>query len=117
MPPNSPNLLIVDDDETIQRLLVIAAQDLGWRPVAAGSGLEAMDMLDPGIEAIILDHGLPGMNGLQTLVRIREKSPHVPVIMLTGLNDAETAVQALRAGADDYLTKPFELKRLFDLLR
>jgi DNA-binding NtrC family response regulator len=114
---SSPNLLIVDDDETIQRLLVIAAQDLGWRPIAAGSGLEAMEILDSAIEAVILDHGLPGMDGIQTLARIREKSPTLPVIMLTGLNDAETAVQALRAGADDYLTKPFELKRLFDLLR
>ena len=116
-PLNSPNLLIVDDDETIQRLLVIAAQDLGWRPVAALSGQEALAVLDSNIEAIILDHGLPGMNGIQTLVKVRERFPSVPVIMLTGLNDAETAVQALRAGADDYLTKPFELKRLFDLLR
>ena len=116
--PNfSPNLLIVDDDETIQRLLVIAAQDLGWRPVAAGSGSVALATLDSAIEAVILDHGLPGMDGIQTLVRIRQKFPLLPVIMLTGLNDAETAVQALRAGADDYLTKPFELKRLFDLLR
>ena len=118
--PNSPdlvpNLLIIDDDETIQRLLVIAAQDLGWRPVAAGSGNEGLDLLDTEIEAVILDHGLPGMNGIETLVRIRARSPQVPVVMLTGLNDAETAVQALRAGADDYLTKPFELKRLFDLL-
>jgi DNA-binding NtrC family response regulator len=120
MPPgsnNAPNLLIVDDDETIQRLLVIAAQDLGWRPVAAGSGQEALEMLSPQLDAVILDHGLPGMNGLETLGRLREHYPELPVIMLTGLNDAETAVQALRAGADDYLTKPFELKRLFDLLR
>ncbi|MEO5715572.1 MAG: sigma-54 dependent transcriptional regulator [Luteolibacter sp.] len=120
MPPSTatpPNLLIVDDDETIQRLLVIAAQDLGWRPCATGSGQEALGQIDAGIEAVVLDHGLPGMNGIETLVRIREMFPTVPVIMLTGLNDAETAVQALRAGADDYLTKPFELKRLFDLLR
>ncbi len=114
---SSPNLLIVDDDETIQRLLVIAAQDLGWRPRATGSGHEALGQLDAGIEAVVLDHGLPGMNGIETLIRIREMFPTLPVIMLTGLNDAETAVQALRAGADDYLTKPFELKRLFDLLR
>ncbi len=114
---NPPNLLIIDDDETIQRLLVIAAQDLGWRPISAGSGHEGLKALAPGLEAVILDHGLPGMDGLQTLVRIREYSATLPVIMLTGLNDAETAVQALRAGADDYLTKPFELKRLFDLLR
>ncbi len=119
MPPSSPppNLLIVDDDETIQRLLVIAAQDYGWRPLAAGSGLEALELLNHSTEAVILDHGLPGMDGIQTLIRIRERAPQLPVIMLTGLNDAETAVQALRVGADDYLTKPFELKRLFDLLR
>lgn len=114
--PLPPNLLIVDDDETIQRLLSIAANDNGWRPLAVETGQEALDSLNPSIEAIILDHGLPGMDGIQTLVRIRERDPQVPVVMLTGLNDAETAVQTLRAGADDYLTKPFELKRLFDLL-
>lgn len=113
----SSNLLIVDDDETIQRLLVIAAQDQGWKPLAAGTGMEALEMLNPEIEAVILDHGLPGMDGIKTLMRIREKYENLPVIMLTGFNDAETAVQALKAGADDYLTKPFELKRLFDLLR
>ncbi len=113
----TPNLLIVDDDETIQRLLVIAAQDLGWRPIACGSGQEALGLLGENLDAVILDHGLPGMNGLETLEKIRGRAPHLPVVMLTGLNDAETAVQALRAGADDYLTKPFELKRLFDLLR
>lgn len=113
---NAPNLLIVDDDETIQRLLVIAAQDRGWRPVVAGSGQEALDLLAPSLSAIVLDHGLPGMDGIQTLARIRQRFPSLPVIMLTGLNDAETAVKALREGAADYVTKPFELKRLFDLL-
>ena len=114
---SNANLLIVDDDETIQRLLVIAAQDQGWRPQTASSGPQALSLLNPSIEAIILDHGLPGMDGLQVLSLIRESCPDVPVVMLTGLNDAETAVQALRAGATDYVTKPFELKRLFDLLR
>jgi two-component system response regulator AtoC len=115
--PSFPNLLIVDDDEIIQRLLVFAAQDFGWRPVSAFSGGEALELLNPAIEAVILDYGMPGMNGMDTLLKIRENHPSLPVIMLTGLNDAETAVQALRAGADDYLTKPFELKRLFDVLR
>ncbi len=116
-PSCTPNLLIVDDDETIQRLLFIAAQDLGWRPVVAGSGQQALDMLNPGIEAVLLDHGLPGMDGIQTLRHIREYSASLPVVMLTGLDRAETAVLALRAGADDYVTKPFELKRLFGILR
>lgn len=113
---NVANLLIVDDDETIQRLLVIAAQDLGWRTDVAGSGSRALELLSPSITAVVLDHTLPGMDGIQTLKRIRQRFPSLPVIMLTGLNDAETAVQAMRAGAADYLTKPFELKRLFNIL-
>ncbi len=118
IPHSSPNLLIVDDEETIQRLLVIAAQDLGWRPFAVSTGMAALEKLaQPGIEAVILDHGLPGMNGIDTLIKIRQLDQTLPVIMLTGLNEAETAVQALRAGANDYLTKPFELKRLFDILQ
>jgi len=117
LPETNANLLIVDDDETIQRLLVIAAQDQGWRPQTASSGKQAISLLHSSYEAVILDHGLPGMDGIQVLTLIRESYPDIPVIMLTGLNDAETAVQALRAGATDYVTKPFELKRLFDLLR
>lgn len=115
--PDRPNLLIVDDDETIQRLLVMAAKDHGWQPCTAGSGQGALEALDEGIEVVVLDHGLPDMDGIRVLERIRETRPGLPVIMLTGFNDAETAVKALRAGAADYLTKPFELKRLFDLLR
>ncbi len=116
-PTESPNLLIVDDDTTIQSLLVMAAKDHGWYPQVAGSGREALGSVNDGTEAVVLDHGLPDLDGISTLVRLRERHPNLPVIMLTGLNDAETAVRALRAGAADYLTKPFELKRLFDLLR
>ena len=116
-PDDTPNLLIVDDDDTIQRLLVIAAKDHGWRPLAAGTGAEALAAVGAATEAVVLDHGLPDMDGISTLTQLREQHPDLPVIMLTGLNDAETAVKALRAGAADYLTKPFELKRLFDLLR
>lgn len=112
-----PNLLIVDDDGTIQRLLAIAAKDHGWRPRVADNGHDALAAVDDAIQAVVLDHGLPGMDGIETLERLRTRFPELPVIMLTGLNDAEMAVKALRAGAADYLTKPFELKRLFDLLR
>ena len=111
------NLLIVDDDETIQRLLAIAAKDHGWHPLAAGSGQEAYKLIHTGIDAVIMDIGLPGMDGIETIGKLHEKFPDVPVIMLTGTDDASTAVQALKAGASDYLTKPFELQRLFDLLR
>jgi len=112
----SANLLIVDDDETIQHLLTIAAKDFGWHTVIASSGTEALELFNPSINAVVLDQRLPGMSGIQTLEKIRRISRFVPVVMLTGLNEAETAVQAIRAGATDYLTKPFELKRLFQIL-
>lgn len=114
--PSSPNLLIVDDDETIQKLLAMAASDHGWTSVAAYTGAEAIRILNPDILAIVLDLSLPGIDGLETLRRIHEKNPDTPVIMLTGTNDAETAVKAIKAGATDYLTKPFEIQRLFDII-
>ncbi len=117
MNPSQPNLLIVDDDGTIQRLLAMAARELGWLPVVAASGKEAIALINPAIEAVVLDLGLPGIDGIETIGLLHERFPDVPVIMLTGRNDAETAVQALKAGATDYVTKPFELQRLFDLLR
>ncbi|MEP2774390.1 MAG: sigma-54 dependent transcriptional regulator [Luteolibacter sp.] len=117
MTSTSPNLLIVDDDETIQRLLAMAARDHGWKPVAALSGTEAIGLLTPSISAVVLDLGLPGIDGLETQRLIHEKRPGIPVIMLTGTNDAETAVKALKGGAADYLTKPFEIQRLFDVIR
>lgn len=116
-PEDAPNLLIVDDDSTIQRLLEMAAKDQGWRPETVGNGHEALSVIGEATEAVVLDHGLPDMDGMEVLSRIRDRFPDLPVIMLTGLNDAETAVKALRSGAADYLTKPFELKRLFDILR
>ena len=117
MSSTNSNLLIVDDDDTIQRLLAIAAKDHGWHPIAARSGQEAIELIAPGIQAVIMDVGLPGMDGIETISKLHELFPEVPVIMLTGMNDASTAVQALKAGARDYITKPFELQRLFDLLR
>ncbi len=73
-------------------------------------------MMDSNIKAVVLDHGLPDGDGITAMGEIRAKFPDVPVIMLTGLNDAETAVRALKAGADDYITKPFELERLFTVI-
>ena len=116
-PEATANLLIIDDDESLRNLLIIAARSRGWNPAAAETGREGYLLLSAGIKAVVLDHGLPDGDGIQALSNLRRKHPEVPVIMLTGLNDAETAVRALRAGADDYLTKPFELERLFNVIQ
>ena len=116
-PEATPNLLIVDDDEAVRDLLIVAAKSRGWHPVAAASGGEGCHRLNFAIKAVVLDHGLPDGDGIQVLARLRQKCPAVPVVLLTGHNDAETAVRAIRAGADDYLTKPFELERLFSVIQ
>jgi DNA-binding NtrC family response regulator len=113
----TPNLLIVDDDEAVRDLLLVAAKSRGWHPVAAASGGEGCHWLNSAIKAVVLDHGLPDGDGIEVLARLRQKCPAVPVVLLTGHNDAETAVRAIRAGADDYLTKPFELERLFSVIQ
>lgn len=114
---NAPNLLIVDDDESLRNLLIMAARSRGWNATAADSIRSGCDSLQNGIKAVVLDHGLPDGDGIEALGLLRRKRPDVPVVMLTGLNDAETAVRALKSGADDYLTKPFELERLFTVIQ
>lgn len=118
MPSNEvpPDLLIIDDDEALRNLLVMAAKGRGWRPVEAATGGAGCALLTASIKAVVLDHGLPDGSGLEVLGRLRKICAGVPVVMLTGCNDAETAVRALRAGAADYLTKPFELERLFGVI-
>lgn len=111
------NLLIIDDDETLRNLLSIAARSRGWHPVAATTGHEGLLLLESNIRAVVLDHGLPDEDGIRVLSRLRQKCPNVPVIMLTGFNDVETAVRALKMGADDYLTKPFEIEHLFTVIQ
>lgn len=111
------NLLIIDDDETLCNLLSIAAKSRGWHPVTATTGQEGLRLLESNIRAVVLDHGLPDEDGIRVLTRLREKCHNMPVVMLTGLNDVETAVRAVKLGADDYLTKPFDLENLFTVIQ
>ena len=115
-----PDLLIIDDDENIRNLLGMAARSRGWRPVSCGSGGEGVRTLNElrqHIKAIVLDHGLPDGDGISFIAALHAVRPEVPVVMLTGLDHAETAIRAVRAGADDYITKPFDLERLFGVIQ
>jgi len=64
-PKVSPNFLIVDDDESLRTLLLMAARGRGWHPVAAGSGAAGCQLLTPAIKVVVLDHGLPDGDGIQ----------------------------------------------------
>ncbi len=104
-------ILVVDDDANVQRLLEYTLKQEGYEVVIASDGAEAVRLW--GAEApdlILLDVTLPKLDGYQVATRIRAEAPantHVPIIMLTAEREVEQKVRGLRAGADDYLIKPF----------
>jgi DNA-binding response OmpR family regulator len=104
---NSASVLVVDDDADIRDLVCRLLERAGLNPSRAGDGEEGLRKffkLHPDL--VVLDISMPGMSGLKTLERIRDLSD-VPVLMLTARDTEPDKVYGLRAGADDYMTKPF----------
>jgi DNA-binding NtrC family response regulator len=108
-----PAVLIVEDE----RVLALAMSDYlsrhGFEPTVAGSGEAALDAIhhaEPDL--IVLDYQLPGIDGLEVLREVRQRAPQAAVVMLTAHGGVKTAVEAMRAGAFDYLTKPVDLEEL-----
>ncbi len=111
------NLIIADDDSTIRRLLEIKATHFGFHPITAKNGEEVFKLLNDDLDVILLDVKMPKMDGLQCLQKLAESNNKTPVIMLSNEHDASVAMQAVKLGALDYLTKPFNLDELFTSLR
>jgi DNA-binding NtrC family response regulator len=107
------NILLVDDDSAFRHVLGGELQRLGYATSAAGTGEEAVRRVaecEPDI--VLLDLRLPHMNGLEALKAIHEKAPAVEVIMLTGHGSIDTAIEAIRLGAFDYVVKPCPLDEI-----
>jgi len=113
----SARILIVDDDPQIRRVLRTALVAQGYEVADTRNGEEALEKLrDEKIDLVILDVNMPGMSGMETCREIRSTSD-IPIIMLT-VRDAEPdKVEALDAGADDYITKPFGSPELLARIR
>jgi len=109
---NEGFILVVDDDARTRSLERFVLLEEGFTVVQAGSGEEALDILaDRKPTLVMLDVGLPGIDGFTTCQRIRELS-QVPIIMVTGRERDEDKVRGLECGADDYVTKPFSTTEL-----
>lgn len=113
----SKPVLVVEDDELQREMLMsLLRRKLELGSLSASDGRKALDILasDQGssIKLLIMDMNMPVMSGMETLDIVRQQYPHLPVVMLTGNKDIETAVAAMKRGATDYLTKPFEGERL-----
>ena len=101
-------ILIVDDDPEIHSLLRACLSPLGHEIVATDNGRQGLEMLQTGqFSVAILDLMLPDLNGMEILRRIRKERPEIEIIVLTAYASLETAIEALRLGAYDYVTKPF----------
>ncbi len=106
-------LLIVDDDETHRRSLAEAFDRPGYEVSNLPDGRQAVERVRrEDVDVVLLDVLMPGLNGLETLVQIRELRPLTEVIFLTGHADVQTAVEAIAKGAFDYVAKPVDLPEL-----
>jgi DNA-binding NtrC family response regulator len=104
-------ILIVDDDEAIRELLKDFFQGLGYEIITAANGSEAFTMISRhNFDCIISDHVMPDMNGLEFLERLRDTKKKVPFLMITGYPTIETAVEVMKRGGYDYITKPLQLE-------
>jgi NtrC-family two-component system response regulator AlgB len=106
-------LLIVDDEKNIRRNLVAFFESCGHRAGAAASGAEALGALgESAFELVLTDYRMAEMNGLELLREIKRRRPDTLVILMTAYATVENAVEAMKAGAYDYLTKPFSLAQI-----
>jgi two-component system KDP operon response regulator KdpE len=111
-------VLAVDDNSTLRRTLRVTLTDLGYTVMEAARGEEALSIIRVSwIDAVLLDVDMPGMGGVETCKGIRRLNPRLPVLMLSVLDSDDDVVVALDAGADDYISKPFQLRTLAARLR
>ena len=106
-------ILVVDDDLTIRTLLEKVLAGEGYTVVSAISGEEGVEVAErESPDLILLDVGLPGIDGIEALARIKKNDTDVAAIMITAQGSIQTAVRAMKAGARNYITKPFNTDEL-----
>jgi two-component system response regulator AtoC len=105
-------ILVVDDEERIRRLIEAALVQRGDRVLTAANGREALEKLDDSVDLVLTDLRMPDKDGLELLSEARKKGLTMPVIVMTAYGTVNSAVEAMRRGAFDYITKPFDLDEL-----
>ncbi|HEV7692006.1 MAG TPA: sigma-54 dependent transcriptional regulator [Hyphomonadaceae bacterium] len=108
-------VLVVDDDPTQRRLMQAAAEKQGFRARLAENGEKALEEASDvrnGVDVVLLDLVMPGLTGMETLERLMERRPDLPVIVLTATGGIDTVVSAMRAGAVDFFVKPASPERI-----
>ena len=110
-------VLVVDDEPPIRKLLRMGLTAHGYQVIEAPNGKTALEMLGEAPDLVILDLGLPDMQGHELLRMIRARNESLPIVVLSSRSDEAGKVQALDFGADDYVTKPFGMDELLARMR
>jgi two-component system NtrC family response regulator len=111
MKPES--ILVVDDDESLRRVTQLQLEEAGFRVSTAAKGSEALEQMEEDEPALVItDLKMPGLSGMDLLKKIRESYPQTTVLMITAFGTIQTAVEAMKAGAYDYITKPIDYEEL-----
>ncbi|MEN9401915.1 MAG: hypothetical protein RL091_618, partial [Verrucomicrobiota bacterium] len=122
-PQNAPlqaTILIVDDEDGVRHVAGQALKHLGVTPLGAASGQAALDLInrpDHKIDLVMLDLTMPGMSGEETLRQLRTTHPGLKVVIMSGYSGGDTMQRCAALGVTDYLTKPFEIADLIQILR
>lgn len=118
MTQTEPRVLIVDDEKGFCDIVFRLLKRDGFAPLVAYDGKKALEMIASGMpDAVLLDVRMPGMDGLEVLRRAKELDPDLPILMVTAYGGFDGAVQAIKAGAFDYLTKPVDNTELVAKVR
>src|SRR5574337_872039 len=107
------NILVVDDEQGMRELLTVLLEHQGYRVIAASDLQQALEIITHQLpDLVISDVRMPRMDGIGLLTGIRKTDPHLPVIMVTAYASMDSTIQAMRLGADDYITKPFRIDEI-----
>ncbi len=105
---NPPHILVIDDEESLRHSLVRGIRRVGWNVTAVPTGKEGVDaFVGGGFDAVLTDIRLPDLSGLDIVAILTEMDSAVPVVVMTGYGSMETALEAMRRGARDFVQKPF----------
>ncbi len=107
------SILLIDDDDSLRRIMEFSLTEVGHTVQTASNGEDGLRLFEKNaFDAVITDITMPGMSGMEVLATVRRRDAHIPVIVITAYGTIESAVEAMKQGAFDYITKPFNRDEL-----
>ncbi len=111
-------ILVIDDDESVRKVLAVALEDAGYTVDVAENGKQAIEKSHADFfHLALIDIRLPDMEGIRLLSELKETTPKMVKIIVTGYPSLQNAIEAVKRGADDYVVKPFKMENVLDTIK